>query len=1183
MQELHSADESEESSGTTTASPAVEPAVHQGACVAALPPTQADLGQATPRAADMPPQDDQIEPGPGAGVASEKSLYGQQAGRASWDLSAEELAAASKESWPPVDGHAISLACFGCEGQVHAGEGVPSQRRVHESLVQQCDSLKPGDECLCLDPRDGQQWLATIKKITQHHAQVHYKGWSKSTDSWVTRDKLALKPTADVLQRIKLYNDHSKLKLGGVPKNQLSAGPSRPADSSASSVIDAGAPLEGREIRSRMRGVEMYSQPSVRYPCGQWRAVLVNGNQKLYIGNLFSSKEEAHKAWMEKAEKQTAASGGQAAKAKTMAERTAGREADAAASHAQASAPQASALAQASALGARVTVDGRRKGSVVIWISKKMLYQIRLDGSGALLHLPFPHKRLHMDKSSACELASGETRETVEHLLGGRNVLDEMQDICDTAWHEHVVGGQALQLARLRHLARACDIHGLHLSEAGINGSMEEVCRRLQVALHVALQPHEGDESEGAAGGDRHKKPLDEAELDRRSAELDRRSYSGVRSRMDGPKEEREFNKWEAFIQIGKKAYHLGYYSHKMEAARAWDMAAKRMLTKTTQLNLSDSRQSMPLPELAKTIEEIVKTEATSHVVRVVAPHVAGAGAVAQQLPPVLAARPPPVARKQSKLESGKSQARKRWEQRLGKRIQKARFDSKSEQHEGRRRSTRGQAPGEGVRSEALAAGSRRAGALRPSSSQGPDRPVRKAMVEKKRQPAGEVGSHDSQILPAPFAAAAAQATPGDPVLQALQSPLPPPSVDSLVDVERMGGGEVGAEAGGRRVVAGAGRPPQGDGGDGTGAQAHSLAAPVAAGPPPQCAAVMSMPVESVTQEQVQAACDSKGSEADEARQARARLKKPPLAGVAAAPDLALGSGGDKHPTRIRKRRRLFGEEEEEEEEEEDGAEACRKTIQRKLKQRIEDGFASAQRDSKKVKSEPADGGADALPAYIATGARCEVLWGDEWWAARVKVRKGRKLRVAYVGGTKQDDEWILDKDWSTRIRAPQEAAVEAGGGAAAYIGVVPSAKGLWNTVLDLPPVAAPTPATAAAPALPPQSHAALRSDSSEQADAVVGGEQVAAKAEPETRSYVVGTFTTAREAAEYWDCVVLELYGNVDTVDVQLNLDSSRELFRQCQAHGRAFVPDTFDDSLRAAAKDALLARALSQSAMPA
>ena len=561
-------------------------------------------------------------PGESVGAASASAApsceESARAERRSWELSAPELADARSVKWPPGHGHGISLACFG----VQRTEGVPAQRRVHESLVQRCDHLKEGDECLCLDPRDGQQWLATIKKVTEHHALVHYKGWSKSTDSWVTRDKLAVKPAPHVLERIKQYNEHSKLRHSGAPKNQLSVSQPR-ATNGPSRGIETGTALEGREIRSRMRGVEMYRMPSMRYPHGQWRAVYMMGNQKQFIGGLFSSKEEASKAWAEREEKRVAAG------AASVANR-ADKDALSVPPPPRTAAGQGSKFSEGGALGARVSVDmgcRRRSGLVTAWIGPKMLYQIRLDGDdGKLVHLGIPDKRVQLLKSattkagSASKMAASATESGEEHtsvlkLLGGGSVMDEMQDICDTASHDHVLGGHALQLARLRHLATSCDNHGIYLCPEGMNGSMEDVQYALQMALHHKLKSEHGESVEASGGGkgessDKHGRTLDDDDEDKR--------YSGVRSRKSGTKEEREFNKWEAFIEFGNESHILGYYARRAEAARAWDMAAKRILPRNTPLNLSDSREFLPCQELKETISRIMLSLAACGGVRAV-------------------------------------------------------------------------------------------------------------------------------------------------------------------------------------------------------------------------------------------------------------------------------------------------------------------------------------------------------------------------------------------------------------------------------------------------------------------------------------------------------------------------------------------------------------------------------------
>jgi len=60
-------------------------------------------------------------------------------------------------------------------------------------------------------------------------------------------------------------------------------------------------------------------------------------------------------------------------------------------------------------------------------------------------------------------------------------------------------------------------------------------------------------------------------------------------------------------------------------------------------------------------------------------------------------------------------------------------------------------------------------------------------------------------------------------------------------------------------------------------------------------------------------------------------------------------------------------------------------------------------------------------PAYTSHGAPCEVEWAGDWWSATVAAKYEHTLRVSYVGGTSDDDEWIPEHQWSSRIRAVQE------------------------------------------------------------------------------------------------------------------------------------------------------------------
>lgn len=181
-----------------------------------------------------------------------------------------------------------------------------------------------------------------------------------------------------------------------------------------------------------------------------------------------------------------------------------------------------------------------------------------------------------------------------------------------------------------------------------------------------------------------------------------------------------------------------------------------------------------------------------------------------------------------------------------------------------------------------------------------------------------------------------------------------------------------------------------------------------------------------------------------------------------------------------------------------------------------------------------------SAPAYTAAGASCEILFDGEWWAARVVARSEHTVRVSYVGGTEEDDEWIQDLDWSTRIRSPveEDRVVES---TACYDGVEPAPKGLWTCVVRT---------------RPQHPHA---------------GSEVETISKP----VVLGTFTTAREAAQHYDCAMLELFQDSDRVSCRLNLESSRAYFRQLQDKGRWMVLDQLDAATRTLLKESLFANA--------
>jgi hypothetical protein len=74
-----------------------------------------------------------------------------------------------------------------------------------------------------------------------------------------------------------------------------------------------------------------------------------------------------------------------------------------------------------------------------------------------------------------------------------------------------------------------------------------------------------------------------------------------------------------------------------------------------------------------------------------------------------------------------------------------------------------------------------------------------------------------------------------------------------------------------------------------------------------------------------------------------------------------------------------------------------------------------------------------------------------------------------------------------------------------------------------------------------------------------------------------LGTFTSARKAAQHYDCVMLECVSVDYSADMCLNLDSSRDYFLQCKANGRTIFPDSIDAATREMIKDVFLAQCLS------
>jgi hypothetical protein len=98
--------------------------------------------------------------------------------------------------WPSSHGYAADLKNFEISDESDGDKGSDEDESLYfANTVLGQKSLSVGDECLCLDSRDGQQWVATIKKKSARHALVHYKGWSKSCDDWVSLTSISPKPT----------------------------------------------------------------------------------------------------------------------------------------------------------------------------------------------------------------------------------------------------------------------------------------------------------------------------------------------------------------------------------------------------------------------------------------------------------------------------------------------------------------------------------------------------------------------------------------------------------------------------------------------------------------------------------------------------------------------------------------------------------------------------------------------------------------------------------------------------------------------------------------------------------------------------------------------------------------------------------------------------------------------------
>lgn len=205
-----------------------------------------------------------------------------------------------------------------------------------------------------------------------------------------------------------------------------------------------------------------------------------------------------------------------------------------------------------------------------------------------------------------------------------------------------------------------------------------------------------------------------------------------------------------------------------------------------------------------------------------------------------------------------------------------------------------------------------------------------------------------------------------------------------------------------------------------------------------------------------------------------------------------------------------------------------------------------------------------AEPTYTAQGAKCEVWYEDDWWAATVVVRRQDTLRVSYVGGTDDENEWLAAAVWPTRLRArvvEEEVADDDEGDSADYRGVQLQTNGTWFCVVD------------ALEYLMPDQMPLERSDADEctpvSVDSGAGAGAAATNISKEVmkRSKLsLGAFTSKREAAQLFDCVMLRVCG--EGSGVPLNLASSKKYLAECDKGERNIFPDDFDSSQRDAVK---------------
>jgi hypothetical protein len=211
--------------------------------------------------------------------------------------------------WPQSDGYAIDIKMFETSDSDREDSSDSEANLYFSSAIPQQKSLAAGDDCLCLDSRDGQQWLATIKKKTGLHALVHYKGWSKSCDDWVSLSSISPKPSQvpnmketisilsvfdnhffsqAVLERLKIYNSCNNKNFNSNVRS----------DSKKHLASLSNADDQDEISRHDYRGVEpVYSNRNQRNVTG-WNAVAWNGHAKRTLScSPCNSSTEAAKAW----------------------------------------------------------------------------------------------------------------------------------------------------------------------------------------------------------------------------------------------------------------------------------------------------------------------------------------------------------------------------------------------------------------------------------------------------------------------------------------------------------------------------------------------------------------------------------------------------------------------------------------------------------------------------------------------------------------------------------------------------------------------------------------------------------------------------------------------------------------------------------------------------------------------